>query len=279
MKPILHYTSALLIVFLLGATAASGQSSFPSRWDQHHDSDRGEKRGERGWGDHWDRDDRRWPPRPRPGRGDILFFEDSELRGEALVFHGPHSIPRLDEYYSGPLSWNDQISSVAINGPYQVILFEHAYYQGRSVLLDASTFNVTQLLDGHGHYENWNDRVSSMKILPKRGGHRPGPEPDRPRPGLPAGELFEHSDFRGESLALFQGQEIRNLGAIDWNDRTSSMQIKPGFVMILYEHADFRGQSIRLDHQQHNLGSPRGVHGHFAGWNDRASSLKIIRIE
>lgn len=189
------------------------------------------------------------------------------------MFDGYASIPRLDEFPFGPSNWNDQVSSIAIEGPYEITLYEHAYFRGRSIRIEGSATNLKQSLHMSGRYENWNDTISSLVIERKRYGRDHRREVGPPL----AGVLYADSSFSGEELPLFEGQSVPHLGKIRWNDRASSLTVEPGYILILYEHSDFRGESIALDSRQSNLNWARGQNSRDTRWNDRASSLRVIK--
>ena len=213
------------------------------------------------------------PDHPRIGHGEIVFFEDDNLQGEALVFDGTININRLDRRFHAETNWNDFISSIAISDGYEVTLYEHSNFQGNSMRIQDSIANLSHLLNERGQYENWNDRVSSIRIT--RTQRKDPNKPDEAKD--PVATLFEDSTYVGATLALFDGLEISNLKDIQWNDRASSLQIDPGYVLTLYEHSNFRGQRIEISSNQENLNYAQSIINRVERWNDRASSLKITR--
>ncbi|WFP73549.1 beta/gamma crystallin-related protein [Mesorhizobium sp. WSM4906] len=77
--------------------------------------------------------------------------------------------------------------------------------------------------------------------------------------------LFENANFRGRSLEMGP-DDATSFGGGFWNDRVSSVLVRPGCTLVAYEHSGMRGRSIELDRRVRNFGG--------SGWNDRISSAE-----
>jgi hypothetical protein len=98
----------------------------------------------------------RWGRGPFPGSG-ACFFRDADFRGEYFCVPAGENIGRV------PDDMNDRISSIRVFGRAEVVVFRDIRFAG-----DATRFghNIRNLRD-----ENWNDRISSMRIeIDGRGG-------------------------------------------------------------------------------------------------------------
>ena len=93
--------------------------------------------------------------------------------------------------------------------------------------------------------------------------------------------LYQHTDYRGESLTLFPGDDFDNLagpvfeGGSVWNDRVSSIRIEGGASIILYEHSRYRGHVLRLTESVRDLTTRYLPESVSVSWNDRISSLRV----
>jgi len=85
------------------------------------------------------------PPLPK-----ITVFKDANYQNKSLTFRSP-----VSNMSTTGLGLNDGISSIQVVGKWEV--FEHAYFQGRSKVVD---FDIPNL---HGDYLQ--DRISSMRPI------------------------------------------------------------------------------------------------------------------
>ncbi len=117
-------------------------------------------------------------PAQRPGREPrVTFFEKADFRGESMTLYPGMNIDNLDgSTFGGGRRANDRISSIAIEGHVEVLVYEHAHRGGRVLRLTDSVRNLDQrpLPDTAG---TWNDRISSIEVRELRG---PGRGRDRP---------------------------------------------------------------------------------------------------
>lgn len=148
----------------------------------------------------------------------VYLFSDASYRGRELKFTAAEELNDGKHYekYVGR-SVNDKISSIVINGNYEVHLFQHDRYEGKRIVLDRSYFNLHEL--GFG------DRVSSLIIREKREGVF----------------LYEHSYYRGKELELRKGHKLPNLKHNRFNDRLSSVRIVGDHKLKLCTDANLGG--------------------------------------
>ncbi len=99
--------------------------------------------------------------------------------------------------------------------------------------------------------------------------------------GGPRVTVYQHADYRGDSLTFYQGDTLDNLavqgfeGGGTSNDRISSIRIEGGAEVLVYEDSRYRGRALRLTESSRNLADrllPESVGAH---WNDRISSLRV----
>ncbi|WP_163836623.1 beta/gamma crystallin-related protein [Spartinivicinus ruber] len=194
---------------------------------------------------------------PIPKRKRVTLFRHCDFQGNyANLKRGKYNLAKLSRY--GVL--NDDVSSLYIPSGYQVTLFEHDNFRGRSITL---TGNDRCLVNN-----GFNDKVSSLVISK----YRPAPQqPYRPYdPNLVT--AYQHCKFKGYRSSLRPGQynlrQLQKLGI--QNDDISSFSVPRGYQVTLYEHDNFRGRSITLQ------GSDKCLVNN--GFNDKLSSLVVRKV-
>ena len=83
---------------------------------------------------------------PREG---ACFFKDANFRGQSFC------VPRGGSYRSLPRGFNDQISSIRVQGA-SVLIFSDVDYGGRAKRVESDLASVGPV---------WNDRVSSIRVF------------------------------------------------------------------------------------------------------------------
>ncbi len=102
---------------------------------------------------------------------------------------------------------------------------------------------------------------------------------------VPKVTFYEHTNYRGKSVAITADNS--NLVALTknaksgwrgWNDQASSLKIKGwNTVVLLFEHTNYRGRSVLLKGDNNNLVAlTENAKSGWRGWNDQASSIKIV---
>lgn len=92
--------------------------------------------------------------------------------------------------------------------------------------------------------------------------------------------IYENADFRGGSLVLYPGDQLRDLHRVRFNngkvinDQISSIQVEGGAAIRLFDDEDFRGEVMRTTEDVRNL-AHRTMPDSGISWNDRVTSLII----
>jgi hypothetical protein len=77
-------------------------------------------------------------------------------------------------------------------------------------------------------------------------------------------EVFEHSNFKGESIAIERNQSLPRLGK--FNDRASSIKVSSQCLLVAYANEEYRGATTTFG---------RGEYPALPdGWDDQISSLQ-----
>ena len=93
--------------------------------------------------------------------------------------------------------------------------------------------------------------------------------------------LYEHADYRGDSLVLYPGDSIDNLSGQHFenggglNDSVSSIRVEGGAQVVVYENARFRGGAMRLTENVRDLTGRLLPDNSGNSWNDRISSIRV----
>jgi len=99
--------------------------------------------------------------------------------------------------------------------------------------------------------------------------------------GEPRVILYEHANFRGDSLVLYPGDTLDNLsgrnfpGGAGLNDSISSIRVENGAAVFVYENSRFRGAVMRLTESVRDLTARPLPDNPTVNWNDRISSLRV----
>ena len=111
-----------------------------------------------------------------------------------------------------------------------------------------------------------------------------GREDDERRRGEPRVILYQHADYRGDSLVLYPGESIDNLSGRSFpnggglNDSVSSIRLEGGAEVLVYENARFRGQVLRLTESARDLTLRYLPDAAQVSWNDRISSIQVEQL-
>ena len=165
-------------------------------------------------------------------------------------YHGTSQKLGVGKYTYTDFSWigNDALSSLEIPKGLKVILYENADFTGQTKELTTTTDLYT---------DGFNDKTSAIEII-----------------DLNAEEekmvtLYKDDNYHGTSQKLGVGKyhftDFSKIG----NDALSSLEIPKGLKVILYENEDFTGQTKELT---------SSTDLYVAGFNDRTSSIEIIKI-
>ena len=99
-----------------------------------------------------------------PLRGRVLLFPEANYRGDPLVVETGAAIENLEYVRNGGRRWNDRISSVRIEGPVLLLMYENAGFRGAQATLtrDAADLGALSLGDHRG--TSWDKRISSLRV-------------------------------------------------------------------------------------------------------------------
>lgn len=105
----------------------------------------------------WSRD-HRGGPRRLPT---VTLYEHADFRGASLTLTIGQDLPNLDwARFDNGSRINDRISSIRIEGPVELVAFEHAGFGGR-VLATGHDIRNLDWIQGR-----WNDVISSLRVRP-----------------------------------------------------------------------------------------------------------------
>lgn len=106
-----------------------------------------------------------------PPAGRALFFTEPGYRGEVLVVEAGGNVDNL-EFVRDPRgrSFNDRISSVRLEGPVRVAVFEHSQFRGAFTWLNRDTPDLAAYSLGDRSTNTWNETVSSLQVEVARRG-------------------------------------------------------------------------------------------------------------
>lgn len=104
---------------------------------------------------------------------------------------------------------------------------------------------------------------------------------DEDRRDEPRVILYEHADYRGDSIVLYPGDSIENFSGQHFengaglNDSVSSMRVEGGAQVLVYEGAHFRGAAMRLVENVRDLSGRLLPSNPRVSWNDLISSVRV----
>lgn len=136
---------------------------------------------------------------------------------------------------------NDSLSSVKVPPSLKVLMYKDGGYDGQVCILVRDTPNLGSV----------NDQISSIQVFVGQ---------------TPRVILYSDSYYRGWSQELAPGTySSLRIG----NDALSSLIIPPGYRVTVYQDGGFKGPSLVLTQDTPDL----------QGWNDKASSIIVDRID
>ena len=122
------------------------------------------------WAEH-DENERRGEPR-------VILYQNSDYRGDSLVIYPGDVIENFSgQTFSNGASLNDSVSSIRVEGGAEVYVYSNAHFRGAMMRLTESVRDLTGRWLSDNPRDNWNDRISSLKV---EGARRP-PGRDRDR--------------------------------------------------------------------------------------------------
>jgi hypothetical protein len=98
------------------------------------------------------------------GRPCVIFYEDADFQGGALVIAPGEAVDNLDHMrFDNGHRCNDRISSIRILGGAEVEVFTEAYFHGEGGWFRDDVRNFQHLPQPRG-FTSWNDRISSFRV-------------------------------------------------------------------------------------------------------------------
>jgi hypothetical protein len=190
-------------------------------------------------------------PEPRPViTGEVEIFEHSNYNGKkstlGLGYYSYNDIKAM--------GLNDKTSSLKVPEGMVVVAYEHADKRGEQFVYKSDT--------------NWvgggaNDKFSSFEVMT---------EQEYAARQSKTVDLFEHANYKGDVASFtlegdYQFINYDQINAMGMNDKTSSLKVPEGMVVVAYEHA--------------NRGGNKSVYTADSGWvgsgvNDKFSSLELM---
>jgi hypothetical protein len=190
-------------------------------------------------------------PEPKPViTGEVEIFEHSNYNGKkstlGLGYYSYNDIKAM--------GLNDKTSSLKVPEGMVVVAYEHADKRGEQFVYKSDT--------------NWvgggaNDKFSSFEVMT---------EQEYAARQSKTVDLFEHANYKGDVASFtlegdYQFINYDQIKAMSMNDKTSSLKVPEGMVVVAYEHA--------------NRGGNKSVYTADSGWvgsgvNDKFSSLELM---
>ncbi len=100
-------------------------------------------------------------------RATVTVYEHADFRGASQTFDVGEFVGNLDDIrFSNGSRINDRISSIRIDGPAEIVVYEHAGFQGRAMVVGRHLWNLAYIPG------RWNDVISSLQVRPARGRDR-----------------------------------------------------------------------------------------------------------
>jgi len=176
------------------------------------------------------------------GSNQVLLWADSNFAGAQLNYSENIEVSDLTTVktgLSGSASWNDRISSVEFGKNKMIVCYQDINFGGASYTFAYDSCNSSLSTSWKTMPRNWNDRISSFKILDGS----PPVEPDHTSQQV---LFFEDKDFLGGELSYTGPAVVTDLRSVttnlstgkNWNDRISSYAVGSGMKVYLYKDVD-----------------------------------------
>ncbi len=182
------------------------------------------------------------------------LYSDCNYNGNAIrLMPGTYQGSQL-----GLMKYN--ISSIALGSNLRArVYLDNEYVSGSSYAVNA---------DINCMNSNMRNRVGSIIIEEKYGSGN-----NYPPSGGGSGEvviIYTDGSYRGQSASLLPGTYRTMAEAGGFPAKAlSSLQLPPGFRVVLYEFENFGGKSYTITESKTGFS--------ISGWNDRASSIAVYR--
>ena len=186
----------------------------------------------------------------------VCFFDNPGYRGKKLCARYGDRINRM------PQGWNDRITSVRLARNAEVEVCEHVRFGGR-----CRTFEEDAEFVGR----RWDDRISSFRVMRKRGGEQSGRPQRPPRPAFnivnhPTDRIcfFNQRKYRGAQFCAGSGS-VAPVMPDGWDNAIVSMRNYGSAIVQLCDDVEFGGTCRTYDRSNSSVGE----------FSRRTSSFKI----
>ncbi len=122
-------------------------------------------------------DDRRRGPR-------VIIYQHAGFGGDSLVLYPGDVIDNFSgKTFANGSKLNDSVSSIRIEGNAEVFAYENSRFRGEALRLTENTRDLTGRFVTGSAGQNWNDRISSLRVERTRGRDRDWDRDHDDRPG------------------------------------------------------------------------------------------------
>ena len=106
----------------------------------------------------------------------VILYQHADYQGDSLVIYPGDSIDNFSgQSFPSGAGLNDSVSSIRVEGGAQVYVYENARFRGAVMRLTENVRDLTGRVLSNNPRDNWNDRISSIKV----DGSRRRSEPSR----------------------------------------------------------------------------------------------------
>lgn len=206
----------------------------------------------------------------------VIVFERPNFRGESLELEPGATLDNLAHVrFPNGRKANDAISSILLEPGAAVLINTTARFRGESLRLTRSVENLAELRTGAGG--TWNDAISSI-----RAEAAPTP-PGRGRHGSSRIMLYRETNFRGDFIEVFPGDDFKNLAGVRFegghraNDSISSIRVIGPVRLRAFSAAGYGEHEIDIERDVADLSALARSTGSGLTWNDCISSFTVER--
>lgn len=104
----------------------------------------------------------------------VILYQNADYQGDSLIIYPGEAIENFSsQTFSNGGGLNDNVSSIRVEGGAVVYVYENSHFRGAVMRLVENVRDLTGRLLTDNPRDNWNDRISSIKVEGTR--RRPGP--------------------------------------------------------------------------------------------------------
>ena len=156
-------------------------------------------------------------------------------------FQGMIKFIPIGQSYSSlrTIKWNDKISSIRLIRNGIVKIYDHDNYSGDTTTITDDVADMAVFLQDS--QTNWNDRVSSLKVVDRNTENNTQPGDLGVKPICVFYDNVMKTGIPYKS-GLGNYSKIKQ----EWKGRINSIRIEPGFKIVIYEKENFQGKQLVL---------------------------------